>query len=60
MRQLLNQLLLGKIPNVCNEYKAASQNITANVRYVESRQNHGSKKWLLLALTGQLRNLPNQ
>ena len=34
------------------EYKAASQNFTANVRYVESRQNHRSIKWLLIAHSG--------
>ena len=35
------------------EYKAASQNFTANGRYVESRQNHGSQKWLLVARSGR-------
>jgi hypothetical protein len=35
---------------VRNEYKAASQNITANGRYVESRQNHRSKNGCLLPI----------
>ena len=43
-----------KLPNGCCEYKAASQNFTANGRYVESRQNHGSQKWLLIALVIQV------
>jgi hypothetical protein len=35
------------------EYRAASQNFTANGRYVESRQNHRLQKWLLVAQSGR-------
>ena len=45
-------VLLRTGPNNYIEYKAASQSFTANVRYVESRQNHRSQKWLLIAQTG--------
>ena len=50
---------LGWTHNDGNEYKAASQNFTANVRYVESRQNYGSLKWLLIAHRGHSRIIDN-
>jgi hypothetical protein len=51
--------LFQKSSNGGFEYKAASQNFTANVRYVESGQNHRSQKCLLIAHNGHLRIIDN-